>query len=73
MLNELTVILEDGGDGWWVATIPEIPGAFSQGRTQGEAKENAIDAANELMLARRERALRDKAPGAVSQMIPSGA
>jgi len=34
MPRELTIIDERGVDGWWVATLPEIPGAFSPGRTK---------------------------------------
>ena len=40
----LTLHFEDGGDGWVLATIPEVPGAISQGRTREEARENVIDA-----------------------------
>lgn len=40
----LTLHFEDGGDGWIVASIPEVPGALSQGRTRKEARENLIDA-----------------------------
>ena len=29
----LTIVYEDGGDGWIVASIPEVPGALSQGHT----------------------------------------
>jgi hypothetical protein len=38
----LTIVYEDGGDGWIVASIPEVPGAHSQGHTRAEARENAI-------------------------------
>ncbi len=62
MLQELTIIYERGSDGWWVATIPEIPGAFSQGETKAEARENVLDAMAELMAARKELALRDRPP-----------
>ncbi len=48
----LTVIYEKGEDGFWITTIPEVPGAFSQGRTKKEARENVIDAMQELMTAR---------------------
>ncbi len=41
---KLTVQLEDAGDGWVLASIPEVPGAISQGRTREEARENVIDA-----------------------------
>jgi predicted RNase H-like HicB family nuclease len=40
----LTIHYEDAGDGWVLATIPEVPGATSQGRTRAEARANVIDA-----------------------------
>ncbi|MDX6681653.1 MAG: HicB like antitoxin of bacterial toxin-antitoxin system [Solirubrobacteraceae bacterium] len=41
---KLTIHYEDAGDGWVLATIPEVPGAISQGRTRAEARANVIDA-----------------------------
>jgi predicted RNase H-like HicB family nuclease len=41
---QLTVRFEDAGEGWVLATIPEVPGAISQGRTREEARANVIDA-----------------------------
>jgi predicted RNase H-like HicB family nuclease len=41
---QLTVRFEDAGEGWVLATIPEVPGAISQGRTREEARTNVIDA-----------------------------
>jgi predicted RNase H-like HicB family nuclease len=40
----LTIVYEDGEDGWILASIPEVPGAHSQGRDRAEARENVIDA-----------------------------
>ncbi len=40
----LTIVYEDGGEGWIMASIPEVSGVFSQGRTRAEARENVIDA-----------------------------
>ncbi len=40
----LTIVYEDDGDGWIVASIPEVPGAHSQGHSREEARENVIDA-----------------------------
>jgi predicted RNase H-like HicB family nuclease len=40
----LTIHYEDAGDGWVMATIPEVPGAISQGRTRAEARASVIDA-----------------------------
>ena len=45
----VTIIYEDGEDGWVIATVPEIAGVFSQGRTRDEARANVIDAL-QLML-----------------------
>ncbi|MCH7904510.1 MAG: type II toxin-antitoxin system HicB family antitoxin [Armatimonadetes bacterium] len=57
MTQRFTIIIEKGQDGWWVASIPEVPGAFSQGRTKKQAREMVLDAMSELMIARRELAL----------------
>jgi predicted RNase H-like HicB family nuclease len=45
----LTIVYEQGEDGWLIASIPEIAGVFSQGRTREEARSNVIDAL-QLML-----------------------
>jgi predicted RNase H-like HicB family nuclease len=45
----LTIVYEDGGDGWIVASIPEVPGAHSQGHTRAEARENVIDALQTML------------------------
>jgi predicted RNase H-like HicB family nuclease len=41
---QMTIVFEQGEDGWIVASIPEVPGAHSQGRTRAEARANVIDA-----------------------------
>jgi predicted RNase H-like HicB family nuclease len=48
--------------GWWIAEIPEIPGAFSQGKTELEARAMVLDAVNELTLARRAHAIAKDPP-----------
>ena len=40
----LTILYEEGDDGWIVSFVPEVPGVFSQGRTKEEAREMALDA-----------------------------
>ncbi len=47
---DLTIVYEDGEDGFIVSSIPAVPGALSQGRTREEARENVLDALA-LMLA----------------------
>ena len=41
---DVTILHEDGDDGWIVASVPAVPGAMSQGRTRAEARENVLDA-----------------------------
>ena len=40
---KLTIVFEKDGD-WIVASVPEVPGANSQGHTREEARANVIDA-----------------------------
>lgn len=70
MPKELTIIFERGEEGGWVAAIPEVPGAFSQGRSKDEARENVLDAVDELMAARRELALRERGDSSEVETIP---
>lgn len=39
-----TIRYSDGGEGWIMAQVEEVPGAISQGRTREEARENVVDA-----------------------------
>jgi predicted RNase H-like HicB family nuclease len=73
MPKEFTIIFEVGEDGWWIATIAEVPGAFSQGRTKEEARENVLDALAELMSARREMALRQRGASSEVESVPLSA
>jgi predicted RNase H-like HicB family nuclease len=41
---DLTILFEDGEEGWIVASIPAVPGVLSQGRSREEARENVLDA-----------------------------
>lgn len=40
----LTILFDEDEDGWIVASVPEVPGAHSQGKTQDEARANVLDA-----------------------------
>lgn len=44
-----TIRYSDGGEGWIMAQVEEVPGAISQGRTREEAREN-VTGALRLML-----------------------
>ena len=60
-MEKFTAIYEHTEDGWWVASVPEIPGAHSQGRTLEEAREMIKDAVRLLLEVRREDAEREMA------------
>lgn len=47
---DLTILYEDGEDGWIVASIPAVPGVLSQGRDRDEARENVLDALAHLIV-----------------------
>lgn len=66
---DLTILIEKGEDGYWVATIPEIPGAFSQGKTPKEARKNVIEALEDLMAARRELALETRRDSGIVEKL----
>lgn len=51
-LLNLTIVFESGEDGWVVASVPEVPGAHSQGKTREQARENVIDALHEILALR---------------------
>ena len=40
----LKVVITRGQDGWYVVTVPALPGCISQGKTQKEAKKNIKEA-----------------------------
>lgn len=52
---DVTIVYESGDDGWVIASIPEVAGVFSHGRTREEARTNVIDALR-LMLSAEPRA-----------------
>jgi predicted RNase H-like HicB family nuclease len=45
----LTIVFEHDESGWVIASVPEVPGAHSQGRTRDEARTNVIDALHGIL------------------------
>ena len=41
---EIKVQIEKGEDGFYVATVPSLPGCISQGKTESDAKKNIKEA-----------------------------
>jgi predicted RNase H-like HicB family nuclease len=54
--HTFTAFYEYTDDGWWVVSVPEIPGAVSQGATLEEAREMIAEAVALLLEVRREDA-----------------
>ena len=44
MEKRYQIIIEPGEDGWFVVTVPALPGCITQGKTEKEAEENAKEA-----------------------------
>jgi predicted RNase H-like HicB family nuclease len=41
---DFKIILELDEDGWYIVTVPALPGCVSQGKTEEEAKKNIAEA-----------------------------
>ncbi len=46
---DLTILYEQGEDGWIVSSIPEVPGVHSQGRTHEEARAMVLSALSDWL------------------------
>jgi predicted RNase H-like HicB family nuclease len=47
-MEKFTAVFEQDGE-WWIGYLEELPGANTQGRTLGEARENLKDAVRLLI------------------------
>ena len=57
-MEKFTAVFEQDGE-WWIGYLEELPGANTQGRSLGEARENLKDAARLLITANRELTRRE--------------
>ena len=48
----LANLVLEKSEGWWVASLPGVAGAYSQGRTRKSARANLLDALSEIDKAR---------------------
>ncbi len=62
MKREYTAVYQPLDDGWIMATVPELPGAVTQGRDMAEARMMIKEAVELLLQSYRENAAKD-APG----------
>lgn len=56
-MEKFTAVFEQEGD-WWMATVEELPGANTQGKTLEEARANLKEAIQLIVEANRELARR---------------
>lgn len=63
-----TVVYEQDDEGRWIAQVPEVQGAVSQGRTQEEARAMVVDALALALEARRESFLAEHS-GLTTEML----
>ena len=69
MRHEYTVVYQPIEDGWFMATVPELPGAVTEGATLDEARANIKDAVELLLQSYREDAIRQAPAGAVVENL----
>lgn len=62
MKRDFTVLYTPIEDGWIMATVPELPGAVTQGQDMTEARANIREVIELLLESYRENAVKD-APG----------
>ena len=69
MANQYTAIIEEGEDGYFLATTPEVPAASGQGRSVAEAKEDLASSIAFVLEFERDRALAEMDPGAIQDVV----
>ncbi len=65
MRHDYHVVFTTIEDGWIMATVPELPGAVTQGRDLDEARANIKEAVELLLQAYRDNAQKDTPGSAV--------
>jgi predicted RNase H-like HicB family nuclease len=66
---QFTVVLEEGEDGYVIASCPAFPGCHSQGKTEKEALENIREAIIACVLTLNDRARRKPAKKKDQRMV----
>jgi predicted RNase H-like HicB family nuclease len=69
MTREYTVVYQEIEDGWVMATVPELPGAVTQGKTMKEAREMIKEAVELLLESYREYATKEAPQNAVWETL----
>ena len=69
MKREYSVVYQTIEDGWYMARVPELPGAVTQGKTLAEAREMIKEAVELLLESYRENAKKDLPGNAVWETL----
>ncbi len=69
MRREYQVIFQQIEDGWIMATVPDLPGAVTQGKDIDEARDNIKEAIQLVLESYRENATKDAAANAVWESL----
>jgi predicted RNase H-like HicB family nuclease len=69
MKREFSVVYTPIEDGWIMATVPELPGAVTQGRDMDEARAMIREALELLLESYRENAAKDAPNGAIWETV----
>lgn len=69
MQRDYTVVYQVIEDGWIMATVPELPGAVTQGKTRREARAMIKEAVALLLESYREQATKEAPTDAVWETL----
>ncbi len=69
MKREYQVLYQEIEDGWIMATVPDLPGAVTQGKDMLEARSNIKEAAELVLESYRANAAKDAAGNAVWESL----
>jgi predicted RNase H-like HicB family nuclease len=69
MTRDYTVVYQEIEDGWIMATVPELPGAVTQGKTLQEARAMIKEAVELLLESYRDHAAKEVPTNAVWETL----
>jgi predicted RNase H-like HicB family nuclease len=68
-MREYEVLYDTIEDGWIMATVPDLPGAVTQGQTMEEARSNILEVIELLLASYRENAIRQASSHVVREVV----
>lgn len=66
---KLKVVIEKGEDGYYVVTVPSLPGCISQGKTKEEALKNIKEAIELYLEVLQEKELKKLKKAEIAEVI----